>query len=71
MQKLKVVCAPSDCRLVLHLPVVGNWTLTPSNAILLVIFLVLMDHYASVVARRERLKDWKAAEKKRTGIKQE
>jgi hypothetical protein len=57
----------SDNRLVLHLPMVGSWTLTPSRDTI-DDFLVLMAHYASVLNRRERMKEWKAAEKKRTGI---
>jgi hypothetical protein len=59
--------APTDYRLVLHLPVVGSWTLTPSCDTI-DDFLVLMDHWRTVIARRQRLKEWKAAEKKRTGI---
>lgn len=58
---------PSDAQLVLHLPVNGSWTLTPSHDSISD-FCVLMDHYESVLKRRGKLKEWKAAEKKRTGI---
>lgn len=57
----------TDYRLVLHLPAFGNATLTPSCDSISD-FLALMGHYDTVLARRERLKAWKAAEKKRTGI---
>lgn len=58
---------PSDHQLVLHLPAVGLATLTPSSDTI-GDFMALMDHYSTVLARRERLKTWKAAEKERTGI---
>lgn len=58
---------PTDYQLVLHLPASGVATLTPSMDTI-DDFVALMGHYKTVLARRERLKWWKAAEKKRTGI---
>lgn len=58
---------PTDHRLVLHLPAVGPATLTPSCDSIRD-FVALMGHYQTVLARRERLKEWKAEEKKRTGV---
>lgn len=58
---------PTDHQFILHLPALGPATLTPGMDTI-GDFLVLMGHYDTVLARRERLKEWKAAEKKRTGI---
>lgn len=58
---------PTDFRLVLHLPAFGHASLTPSCDSV-DDFVALMGHYKTVMDRRERLKKWKAAEKKRTGI---
>lgn len=57
----------TDHQLVLHLPSAGCATLTPSMDTISD-FVALMGHYRTILVRRERLKEWKAAEKKRTGI---
>lgn len=58
---------PTDYRLVLHLPAIGPATLTASMDTI-GDFVVLLRHYDSIMARRERMKLWKAERKKLTGV---
>lgn len=55
--------APTDYRLVLHLPVATPYTLTPSLDSF-DDFLVLMEHWKSVMERRKRLIAYKKQQKK-------
>lgn len=55
---------PTDCRLVLHLPEDGDWTLTPSCDTI-DDFLVLLEHHKSLKARKERMKAIRREQKER------
>lgn len=59
----------SDARLVLHLPASGPATLTPSTDTF-DDFLVLMDHWHTIMARRKRMIEYKKKRKKLTGVPQ-